>query len=125
MQISKQHIEVIKQFNRNIDWLKRKHLSDSILEVSQAITSVKQEDWLSVREATQFINRSRSWIARITVVSASEVSDTSMLLVKGLDWKRETNRIYYKRSSLENLKKDMEKAGEAYDSRLSRNEVVL
>lgn len=119
MQISKADIEVIKRFNKNVEWLKRTRQGDgSSPDVTQNHT------WLSVKEATKFIDRSRSWIARITVISANQVSDTSMLLVKGLDWKRETNRIYYKRSSLENLKKGMEKAGEAYDNRLIRNEVV-
>ena len=122
MPISKDDIEVINRFNRNIEWLKKAGWK-SIPSIERV--EIKEEPWLSVKEATKFINRSRSWIARITVVSPSEIGDTSMILIKGLDWKRETNRIYYKRSSLENLKKDMEKAGEIYDSRLSKTEVVL
>lgn len=117
MQISKEDIAEIKKFNRNIDWLKRTH-SIAPAQVSPR----KADEWLSVPETIQFINRSRSWLQRVTVISPAEALNPSMMLIKGLDWKRETNRIYYKRSSLENLKKGMEKAGEIYDNRLTRNE---
>lgn len=120
MQITKEDIAVIKRFNRNVEWLKKARQPEPYIPANV----VPAQTWLSVQEAMKFINRSRSWIARITVISANEVDNTGMMLIKGLDWKRETNRIYYKRSSLENLKKGMEKAGEVYDSRLIRNEVV-
>lgn len=118
MQLTKEDIEVIKKFNRNVDWLKKRQLIDPVPSTS----TPNYNSWLTVREATQFINRSRSWIARITLISANDAADPSMILIKGLDWKRETNRIYYKRSSLENLKKGMEKAGDMFDSRLVRHE---
>lgn len=121
MELSKEYIEEIKKFNRNVDWLKRTRIT---LPVTPAPTE-SEETWLSVAEATKFIKRSRCWLQRYTVTDTATVRDTSMILVKGLDWKRVTSRIYYKRSSLENLKKGMEKAGDSYDERLARREVKL
>ncbi len=126
MQIPEEHIKEIKKFNRNIDWLKRKHISDTVIKVSgDIISSVKEQDrWLSTEEAIKFIGRSRSWIDKIreSVQGIEHTSGAPMMkLFRGQDWKRETNKIYYRLSSLENLKIAMQKAGDAYDERIGAN----
>lgn len=116
MQLSATDKKLILEFNRNIDWLKR---NSSVLK-SEPVVELRNIDdaWLSVKEAAKFVNRSRTWLYRITFTEQPS-APTLFALVKGVDWKRETNRVLYKRSSLENLKRSMEKAGDAYDERRS------
>lgn len=125
LQLSKEDINELKRFNRNVEWLKRAGLS-SIVKPAQDIKVVKQEDWLTVKEATKFVGRSRSWLQRITITVPGIECTTGapmMQLYKGMDWKRETSRILYKKDSLENLKKEMEKAGDRFDERLAEKAV--
>ena len=119
MQLTEEHIAEIRKFNRNVEWLKRTRIDAP----PPSVLVKTEEAWLSVVDATKYIGRSRCWLQRITVTDPGSVRDTSMMLLKGLDWKRITNRIFYKRSSLENLKKGMEKAGDRYDERIADREV--
>ena len=115
MQFTKEDFIEIRKFNRNVEWLKRNNRNIFQIENQHR----PEEAWMSVSEAIRYINRSRSWLQRITVKHPGEAANSSMMLIKGLDWKRVTNRIYYKRLSLETVKKGMEIAGDNYDNRLS------
>lgn len=115
MQLSKEDLAEIRKFNRNVEWLKKTNGTVSKTETVHR----PEETWMSVTEAIRYINRSRSWLQRITVKHPGEAANSSMMLIKGLDWKRVTNRIYYKRLSLETVKKGMEMAGDNYDNRLA------
>lgn len=127
LQLSKEDMAEIKRFNKNVDWLKRKRLSDTIIGAANEVTiSVKQDEWLTVKEATAFVGRSRSWLQRITVTVTGIEHTTGapmMRLFKGMDWKRQTSRILYRKESLENLKKEMEKAVDRFDERLAEKSV--
>jgi len=114
VQLSKEDLAEIRRFNRNVEWLKKTNGTASKPETVYR----PEEAWMSVTEAIRYINRSRSWLQRITVTHPKEASNSSMMLIKGLDWKRVTNRIYYKKLSLETVKKGMEMAGDNYDNRL-------
>jgi hypothetical protein len=116
VQLSPKDLKQIEIFNRNIKWLRESGLATSFVQGSAP--AKVDGSWLSVKEACAFISRSRTWLSRITVVDATDIVPFPMKLIKGVDWKRETNRIMYKRSSLENLKKSMELAGDAYDERI-------
>jgi hypothetical protein len=114
-EITKEDIAEIRKFNRNVEWLKR---TNGTLSKTESVARPDTE-WMSVAEAIRYIKRSRSWLQRITVKHPGDAANSSMMLIKGLDWKRVTNRIYYKRLSLETVKKGMEMAGDHYDNRLS------
>lgn len=116
MQLSPKDLKQIEQFNRNVKWLRESGLASTLVQGSAP--AKVSTDWLTVKDACSFISRSRTWLSRITVVDATDFVPFPMKLIKGVDWKRETNRIMYKRSSLENLKKSMELAGDAYDERI-------
>lgn len=115
MQPNEEYLKAIKRFNRNVEKLLRLNKTPEIR--TESIASIS-DTWLSVPEAMAFIKRSRSWLARITVNVEEGEPFTGMALYRGADWKRETNRIYYRQKSLENLKIEMQKAGDRFDDRL-------
>jgi hypothetical protein len=88
---------LLRNFNRNIEWLKAKDLKGQ-----------PSEQWGSYDEARKILDRSKEWYKgrRLDHINEHRIL-VKAILVKGEDWRMIGNRVEYKLSSIRNLKEKM------------------
>lgn len=106
-------MEVIKQFNQNIEWLKANR---------RVIMAGDPDEWIYKNEAAEILNRSESWISTRMMTAATYDSlpahlpfNANAYLIETVDWIRENieakktgkGRVIFKRESVLRLKKEL------------------
>lgn len=73
-------------------------------------------DLITMKEATQLLNRQRTWIQVRMVKDLEPGDDATALLIRDVDWIREGNRVMFKRDSIIRIKTQVLTAiGNKYD----------
>lgn len=99
-----EQMKELKRFNENVDWLKN----------GQSFTV--QTEYVNIKEAMQILDRQRTWIQTRLVKEYTPGIDTSGILIRGADWRREGNRLMFRRESINRLKNEVLTAiGNKYD----------
>ena len=94
----------LKRFNENLEWLKNTQ------------TMPTMGDLITMKEATQLLNRQRTWIQVRMVKDLEPGDDATALLIRDVDWIREGNRVMFKRDSIIRIKTQVLTAiGNKYD----------
>lgn len=107
--LSPQDLQAIKQFNDNVEWLRKNKVTpiDTI-----------QDEWLTVIQAEKILDRRRTWIQTrmIAPEDVKQPMNVNWFFIRGLDWKREGSKLMFKRSSIERMKNEsLPQMGMLYD----------
>jgi hypothetical protein len=93
LSISSDTLKTIREFNRNVEWLKTQSVKTRV------------DKWGSYEEACKILDRSKQWykIARLGRIANDEYT-TAPALLKGSDWRMSGNEIEYRLGAIEQLK---------------------